>query len=293
MENTTDQLPDIQHELKPIHEIPIFQVGVSGVKLPIILECFNQNPQRYRELVATVSMGTDLNSEMKGISMSKLHRTLIKYTDKPLKHQVLYRILGEFRTEVETNSNDSYIKFAFEFPMYKTSPKSGITAPQYYQCSFWATLNGDDLGNIRFFEQVTVQYASYCPCSAALCDHLKEDNKSGFPHAQRCFAEVMIEVIHPNVIWLEEIIDLVENAVKNIPFGILRRMDEQELAKIAAENPMFVEDAIRAISVSLNNKSGIYDWLVECKHQESIHSSDAISKNWKGLPNGFRGTYYL
>ena len=281
------ELPDIQHSMAPDIRIPIAQVGVEKVKAPIILDSMFGGRH---ELLATAAMSTDLRADMKGISMSKLHRTLLKYLDQPLKQGILKTILNEFKVEVETESTDSFIRFEFEMPLAKKAPKSGLIAPQYYKCAFEGRMTNDIF---RFFQKVVVQYASYCPCSASLCGHLIEHGSMGHPHAQRCYAEILIEVKQDEVLWLEEIILMTEKAVKTIPYPLLRRVDEQEVARIAGENPMFVEDAIRRISHELNEHTNIYDWIVKCEHEESIHPSTAISINWKGIDKGFSGTVYL
>lgn len=278
-----DELPDIQHTTHPEFPFYINQVGVDSVKVPFKLDSlYGSN----HNLIASVMMTTDLRDDIKGISMSMLLRTLITYLDKPLKHQVIKQILKEFKTAVETESEHSEIKFDFEMPINKKAPKSNMVFPQYYKCSFSGKLDHDEF---RFFERVRVQYASYCPCSASLCNHLG----SGFPHAQRSFAELLVEVKPENVIWLETLIELIENAVKTAPSPILRRVDEQEYARIAGENPQFVEDSIRRISTSLNQQENIHDWILKCTHEESIHTSNAIAISWKGIEKGFRGTHYL
>jgi GTP cyclohydrolase FolE2 len=70
-------------------------------------------------------------------------------------------------------------------------------------------------------------------------------------------------------------------------------VDEQEIARVAAENPLFVEDAIRLLSHAFNQREDIYDWLIKCKHEESIHTSEAIAVNWKGVPGGLNEKRYL
>lgn len=281
-----NELPDIQHSEKPEIEMKINQVGVQNVKAPFVLE------SRYggsRQLVANVTMTTDLKKDMKGISMSMLLRTLKNYLDKPLKHPLIKQILEEFRTAVEADSRDSSLKFEFELPIYKRSPKTAHVFPQFYECSFEGKLVRGLADTFKFFQKVKVQYASYCPCSASLCQAAGK----GFPHAQRSFAEVLVEVFPPNIVWLEDIIDIVETSVKTLPYPILQRVDEQEIARIASENAMFVEDAIRRISFALLKDENIHDWIVKCTHQESIHTSDAIAVCWKGIKGGFDGTYFL
>jgi GTP cyclohydrolase FolE2 len=56
---------------------------------------------------------------------------------------------------------------------------------------------------------------------------------------------------------------------------------------------MFVEDSIREISNVLDRTDGILDWIVKCTHEESIHTSEAIAINYKGIENGFDERYYI
>jgi GTP cyclohydrolase I len=122
---------------------------------------------------------------------------------------------------------------------------------------------------------------------------------NGYPHAQRAFAEIIVKVIDttidvsPPLVWLEDIIDAVECSVKTGVYPLLRRVDEQEVARIAGENPMFVEDSIRRIAVGLTKMGSLYDWIIKCTHQESIHMSDAIAVMWKGIEGGLNGSKFL
>ena len=281
------ELPDIQHSMSPEFPLYINQVGVENVKVPILLNSLYGGTH---ELIANVEMTTDLKENIKGISMSMLLRTLIKYMYEPLKHHIIKQILEEFKTAVETNSEHSLIKFDFELPINKKAPKSNLVFPQFYKCGFTGKLDHDEF---RFFQKVRVQYQSYCPCSASLCEDLFTKKQYGFPHAQRSFCDLLVEVKPENVIWLESLIMIIEASVINEVFPILRRVDEQEVARIAAENPMFVEDAIRSITNALNSEEFIYDWIVKCSHEESLHTNEAIAISWKGIENGFRGTYYI
>ena len=175
--------------------------------------------------------------------------------------------------------------------------------PIYYKCRFEGQLIEDYevveqgvypfVEKFKFYQGVIIQYASYCPCSAELCGHLNESGKSGFPHNQRSYADILVEMNDDEYLWLEDIIENVESRIKTLPYPIIKRVDEQEIARVAAENPMFVEDAIRLISHSLESTKGIKDWIVKCSHQESIHTSEAISVNWKGITGGFNGRRYL
>lgn len=282
-----NDLPDIQHSEVPQFQLYINQVGVDNVKVPFILDSLYGG---YHELIANVEMSTDLDPEIKGISMSMLLRTLIKYLDKPLKHETIQKILEEFKTAVETDSKHSLIKFEFDMPINKKSPLSNMVFPQYYRCGFIGKMDNNEF---RFFQKVRVQYQSYCPCSASLCFHLVKNGSSGFPHAQRSFCDLLVEIKPENIIWLETLIEIVENAVSNKVYPILRRMDEQHVAKVAADNPQFVEDSIRRICNALNQEQFIHDYIVKCSHEESLHTSNAIAVAWKGIESGFDSSYFF
>lgn len=276
-------LPDIQCSAPNIN-IPIKQVGVENIEVPFRLEFRSGG---FCQLNANVSMRTDLDKDTKGISMSRLLLTLKPYLDLPLKHVLIKQILEDLRNNI--GSTASYMKFDFHMPIIKKSIMSDNEFPIYYKCRFEGQLKHDDF---TFFQGVVIQYASYCPCSAELCEHLRKNESKGFPHNQRSFADILVEVRKPNYVWLEDIIETVETKIKTLPYPVIKRVDEQQIAKVAAENPLFVEDAIRLISQGLSEMP-VYDWIVKCRHEESIHTSEAIAVNWKGVTGGFNGRRYL
>lgn len=293
-----DCLPDIQCALPNIN-IPIKQVGVENVEVPFKLELRSGG---FHQLNANVSMRTSLDEKTKGISMSRLLLTLKPYLDLPLKNKLIKQILLDLRENI--GSESSFMKFEFRMPLKRRSIKSDNEFPIYYKCRFEGQLlrevdysgvsygSGHDI--FKFFQGVKIQYASYCPCSSELCSHLNDNGSKGYPHNQRSFADILIEGKgEPYYIWLEDIIDAVETKLITLPYPVIKRVDEQEIARIAAENPMFVEDAIRAISFELDRMEGIADWIVKCRHEESIHTSEAIAVNWKGIRGGFDGSRYL
>lgn len=290
-------LPDIQCE-SPKILIPIKQVGVENVEVPFQLQ---SRFGGFHQLLANVSIRTNLDENTKGISMSRLLLTLKPYLDLPLKQLLIKQILEDLKENV--GSTASYMKFDFRMPITRKSIKSDNEFPIYYKCRFEGQLYNTtefvdhgvykQVDKFKFYQGVIIQYASYCPCSAELCSHLKTTGNSGYPHNQRSFADILVETTNEHSVWLEDIIAAVEERIKTLPYPIIKRIDEQEIARVAAQNPMFVEDAIREISDVLDNKMGIADWIVKCIHEESIHTSEAVAINWKGIVNGFTGRRYL
>lgn len=292
---TDSELPDIQ-ETEPKIKIPIMQVGVENVEVPFTLE---SKYGGFKQMVARVSMRTNLDDKTKGISMSRLLLTLKPYLDLPLKSVLIQEILKQILDNV--GSGAAFMKFEFRLPIVRKSLISDNEFPIYYKCRFEgqlyrqpSTKSLDAFMKPRyyfsFYQGVTIQYASYCPCSAELCE--AADEKS-FPHNQRSFANILIQRDDNHYIWLEDIIEQVENRLTTLPYPIIKRVDEQAIGKVAAQNPMFVEDAIREISIALDSMEGVTDWIVKCSHEESIHTSEAIAINYKGIRGGFDNRRFI
>jgi GTP cyclohydrolase I len=282
MEITMEELPDVQND-RPYHSSVIHRVGVDNVELPFFLMLRDGSPGSY-QVNAKTEMVCKLDKAVRGVSMSRFLRILQKYLREPLKRTTLERILKDFTYALDTPT--ASIKFEFKIPKVKKSPVSDNEFPQFYKCSFKSVYSKE---KFKFYESVRVQYSAYCPCSAALC----ENGRFGYPHNQRAFADVLLET-HPRAyVWLEDIIDLVENAVHTVPYPIVKRGDEKYIAGIAKSYPQFVEDSIREISHRLSYDKNIIDWFVKCTHEESIHTSNAIAINWKGREGGFNETTYI
>jgi len=291
----SNDLPDIQQS-EPKIKMPIMEVGVENVEVPFILE---SKYGGFHHMVANVSMRTSLDSSIRGISMSRLLLTLKPYLDLPLKSKLIREILSKLLESIDTST--AFMKFEFRLPIVRKSILSQNEFPIYYKCRFEGraykvrVIGLDHKEHIetyyRFFEGVTVQYASYCPCSA----ELSCSGSEGYPHNQRSFANVLVEVDSDTkyYLWLEDLIELVESRIKTLPYPVIKRIDEKEIGKIAKENPLFVEDAIREISEGLETLPGISDWIVKCVHEESIHTSEAIAINYKGNHGGFDGRWFI
>ena len=196
-----DCLPDVQCT-EPNIKIPIMQVGVENVEVPFKLE---SKYGGFHETIANVALRTSLDANAKGISMSRLLLTLKPYLDLPLKSRLIKEILEKLIENVgpsETpGASAAYMTFDFRIPIVRKSVISDNEFPLYYKCRFEGQVYDVQITETdkvtkrrewyyRFFQGATIQYASYCPCSAELCSVL---DSQGFPHNQRSFADVMVE----------------------------------------------------------------------------------------------------
>ena len=83
-------------------------------------------------------------------------------------------------------------------------------------------------------------------------------------------------------VWVEEIIDLVEQEASCELYGLLKRPDEKSVTERAYNNPKFVEDMVRDVAARLNQEDRISAYVVESENFESIHNHSAyalIEKN--------------
>jgi len=268
-----ERIPDIENT-KPRIESVIQRVGVSSVELPfyLILRDGGSGPT---QIIAKAEMTCKLGPDLRGISMSRFLRVLQPYLREPLRRITIEEILKSFLNTHDTDV--ASLKFEFKLPIMVKSPLTDNEFPHYYNCGFRCDYNKKVAQKFIFYQKVRVQYAAYCPCSAALCHY----GKHGYPHSQRAFADVIVRSSPHAYLWLENIVDIVEDSVKTIPYPIIKRSDEKWIAGMAKSYPLFVEDAIRNISSVLDRHNDIIDWFVRCTHEESIHTSNAIAINWK------------
>jgi len=160
---------------------------------------------------------------------------------------------------------------------------------------------------------VEIPYSSTCPCSAALARQLiqrqfREDfgdrgdvsaedvlgwlgTENGIvatPHSQRSVAQIKVRLSEDTDSFpLEQLIDVVEDALKTPVQTAVKREDEQEFARLNGQNLMFCEDAARRIQHALNNQVSYQDFWVRVNHLESLHAHNAVSIVTKGLEGGY------
>ena len=95
------------------------------------------------------------------------------------------------------------------------------------------------------------------------------------PHSQRSVARISVEV--DDIVWIEDLQEICEAALKTETQVIVKREDEMAFAEMNGAYLKFVEDAARLLYEQLSEDDRIKDFRVICSHQESLHSHDAVS----------------
>ena len=95
-------------------------------------------------------------------------------------------------------------------------------------------------------------------------------------HNQRALVSVKVAYAEEaKSIWLEDLIELIENCASCPVYPLLKREDEKFVTEKAWNNPKFVEDVLRDAVVSLRKLPDVIEFDVDCEAFESIHNHSA------------------
>jgi GTP cyclohydrolase I len=134
-----------------------------------------------------------------------------------------------------------------------------------YTCTISGTSDPND--DIDLISEVIVPISSVCPCS-------KEISEVG-AHNQR--GEVRLSTRFKKFIWIEDMIELVEESASCDVYSVLKRVDEKHVTEKGFTNPKFVEDIVRDIAKRLKRDTNITWFSVSAENFESIHNHSAYA----------------
>ena len=249
-------MPDMQ-KARDDRKIPVDKVGVKDIRYPIVV--LDKNKQQ-QHTVARVNMYVDLPHQFKGTHMSRFIEVLNLYHGE-ISIESMDTILQEMQRRLEASR--AHIELEFPYFIEKTAPVSGARSLMEYQCQMIGTW-GDTQD---FILGVTVPVTSLCPCS-------REISEKG-AHNQRSLLNVQIR--YHNHIWIEDLVVWLEQCASAPVYALLKREDEKFVTEQAYDQPMFVEDVVRAVTEKLRSIPDIYWFKVECENFESIHNHSAYA----------------
>ena len=249
-------LHDTQNQ-KDERQIPIDKVGIKKLKFPIAVK---DRENEIQHTIATVSMTVDLPKHFKGTHMSRFVEVL--QNKREIHIDSIYGILEEMQNRL--NSKSSHIELEFPYFKEKKAPVTKKASLLDYTVRFHAVMNNDKKDLIL---TVVVPVKTLCPCS-------KNISKYG-AHNQR--GEVTVSVRFTDNIWIEEIIEYIEESGSSELFALLKREDEKFVTEKAYENPVFVEDLVRNVVLKLKKNKNIIWYHVEAENFESIHNHNAYA----------------
>src|SRR5207253_9401529 len=123
-----------------------------------------------------------------------------------------------------------------------------------------------------FVVTVVVPVTTLCPCSKAISQRGAHNQRS----------QVTFAVRFSKLIWIEDLIQMVESSASSELYSLLKRPDEKAVTERAYEHPVFVEDLVRNVVVQLNAHPEVTWYKVEAENFESIHNHNAYACIEKG-----------
>ncbi len=249
---------DVQNRLDN-RNIDIDRVGIKNIRYPITVR---DRSNKMQHTVAEINMYVDLPRHFKGTHMSRFVEVLnIYHGEIDIKH--FDEILKYIKNKL--NANSAHLEFYFPYFISKKAPVSRSEGLLDYRCSFKGAINGDN--KIDIVVEVEVPITTLCPCS-------KEISEYG-AHNQRSIVKLSYRA--KDFIWLEEMIETVESCASAEIYSLLKREDEKFLTEKAYDNPSFVEDVVRSITIKLMEDERISWFYVESENLESIHNHNAYA----------------
>jgi GTP cyclohydrolase IB len=252
-------LPDIQSTLDQ-RNVPINKVGVKGVRYPITLRTPGHSGSM--TTVATINMYVALPAEEKGTHMSRFLEVLNEH-HQSLSSTTINKVCKAMKERLK--AKEAHLELSFPYFIDKKAPVTGQPGKLDIDVTFEMTSNGVD----DFILGIKVPATSLCPCS-------KEISKYG-AHNQRCEMTVRVRLRDGELLWIEELFDMIEQCASTQVFPVLKRPDEKWVTERAYENPKFVEDIVRDMSVVLNADERIVWYECYSENYESIHNHNAYA----------------
>lgn len=293
----SSSLPDVQSQ-GDAREIPLSKVGVKGLEYPVrVLDKL----KKVQYTTAKVDLFVNLPHHFKGTHMSRFVEIFHRSKDD-LSMPRFLEMLGELREDLEAES--AFGEMEFQYFVEKPAPVSRLPGIIACRCRYKGRVGAagskalpatnaaagsqtahtaDNLGaksnaaesgannpaqtEKHFTTAVSVPVTTVCPCSKAISER--------GAHNQRGIVTVELEL--GPFFWLEDIIELVENAASSPVYALLKREDEKYITERAYDNPKFVEDLVRDVYAKIRDLRQFPRFSVEAENFESIHNHSAYA----------------
>ncbi len=253
-----EDLKDVQSE-PDFRDISIDKAGVKDIRYPIVVLDRENGTQA---TVASINMFVELPRHFKGTHMSRFVEILNEHHVN-INLQSFISVLDTMMARLDAES--AHLEIEFPYFIKKRSPVTSTPGLMEYYCRMLGSTSGD--GRYDQVLEVSVPVTTVCPCS-------KEISNFG-AHNQRGLVKVAVRF--KRFIWIEDIIEIVEDEASCDVFSVLKRPDEKYVTERAYENPKFVEDMVRDVAKRLKEDDNLTWFSVDAENFESIHNHSAYA----------------
>ncbi|WP_310491999.1 GTP cyclohydrolase FolE2 [Dechloromonas sp.] len=250
-------IPDVQNSADTRH-IAINKVGIKSIRHPIKVQDKSTGVQH---TIAMFNMYVGLPHNFKGTHMSRFVEILNSH-EREISVENFPVMLRDMVAKLEAETG--HIEMNFPYFINKTAPISGVQSLMDYDVTFIGDICN---GEIVTSTKVVVPVTSLCPCSKKISEYGAHNQRS----------HVTVTARTNDFVWIEEIVQLVEEEASCELFGLLKRPDEKYVTERAYDNPKFVEDMVRDVAARLNAEPRVDAYVVESENFESIHNHSAYA----------------
>ncbi len=251
-----EDLPDVQNTKDDRH-VSIDKVGVSDVVYPIVVL---DKANKVQHTVGNINMYVDLPEDFRGTHMSRFVEVLNVHRGKMTIHNI-ENILDDMKKKLSAKT--AHLEVEFDYFVLRRAPVSKIESYTPYKAKFIAK----KAENFDFILEVKVPIQTLCPCSKEISDR--------GAHNQRALADVSVRM--KKLVWIEDLIDCVEDAASSPLYTLLKREDEKYVTEHAYDFPKFVEDVARDVAIQLEKDDRITWYTIKVTSYESIHPHNAYA----------------
>lgn len=305
---TFSEFPDTQDK-EPSIPISLTKVGVTGVKKLVKINRKNKRPII---LIPTFDAFVDLPSTQKGVHMSRNPEAIVEIVDEvsdgseihleTICAKLVKRLLEkhEYAQKAQTEARGEYI-------INKLSPVTKKKTQETTQIIARAVATKDANGKITVKKMIGAEVVgmTVCPCAQEsvekdskekLLEFLDEETTEKVldavtfaSHNQRGIGTILLEVSEHQNVNVEDLINIIQNAMSSPVCELLKRPDENRIVTNAHKNPVFVEDCVRNMVAGLLDKYPDLpdNSMVTIKqvNQESIHQHNAYAEKVSSFGN--------
>ena len=239
--------------------IAIDKVGIKDIRHPVRVSDRSSGEQH---TIANFNMYVELPHSFKGTHMSRFVEILASQ-ESEISVRSFKSILREMTERLEAEKG--HIEMNFPYFVTKRAPISGVASPMDYDVTLIGKIES---GKATIQTKVVVPVTSLCPCSKSISDYGAHNQRS----------HVTLTVKTKGFVWIEELIDLVEEQASCELYGLLKRVDEKYVTERAYDNPKFVEDMVRDVAARLNQDERVSGYIIESENFESIHNHSAYAQ---------------
>ncbi len=236
--------------------ITVQRVGVKDVHLPVRIR---RQAGGFDSVLARIDLAVELPHHFRGTHMSRFVDILFQWSQKPISKVDLEEMLREACERL--SARRAQIVVAFKYFIVKRSPATNSESALDYDCTFEGVVED---GEYAFTMGVEVPVTILCPCS-------KEISRHG-AHNQRAIIKVRLRYAPDVMVWIEDLVSLLEGQGSAEIYPLLKREDEKVVTELAYENAKFVEDVVRDVVGLLRADPRVLWFQVSCESLESIHN---------------------